>query len=275
MVNNDKVVEHYEINTLYESILKGLSDSGVDLNNVSADQLSAADEFHIGGTEATGFVGDKFENLKGVKVLDVGCGIGGPARFIARHMSCSVTGIDLTPSFIKTGNALTELVGLDNSVELVEGDASGLPFQEQSFDAAYMIHVGMNISDKNSTFKSVNKVLKSGALFVIYDVMKTQEKTIKFPVPWADKAEGSAVESVDSYSRGLAASGFSILSSEVKRDFAIDYFEKMMNRMEGGPSPLGLHLIMGANTGEKVQNVYQQIVGGLLAPVLMVAKKGE
>ena len=272
-VDNEEVVEHYETETLYESILKGLVDSGADLDNISADQLSAADEFHIGGTEATTFVCEKLESLANKKVLDVGCGIGGPARFIATRASCKVTGIDLTPGFIKVGNSLTELVDLTHSVELIEGDASVMPFEKGIFDAAYMVHVGMNISDKNSAFQGVWKSLKPDALFVIYDVMKVGNEPMTFPVPWAEKEEGSAVDTAELYTQALESSGFSILHSEKKAEFALGFFENMMKKMEGGPPPLGLHLVMGANTSEKVQNVYQQIVGGVLAPVLMVARK--
>ena len=272
-IDNSEVIDHYQGSNLYDSILDGLRKAGLDLDNLSPETLSAADEFHIGGTEATDFVCDKFDDLAGHKLLDVGCGIGGPARFISNRVGCEVVGVDLTPDFIKTGNLLTDLVSMKNAVTLMEGNATELSFSPSSFDAAYMMHVGMNISDKRGTFKEVNRVLKDRGLFVIYDVMCLREQQLTYPLPWASNKEGSAVDAPETYQSILEAEGFAVTEIDVKRDFAVGFFENMMKKMEGGPPPLGLHLVMGSNTAVKVQNVHRQIVDGLLAPVLMVAKK--
>ena len=273
VVDNTEIIEHYQGSNLYESIVDGLRKAGLNMDNLSPENLSAADEFHIGGTEATDFVCDKVGDFAGQKLLDVGCGIGGPARFISNRMGCEVVGVDLTPDFVRTGNLLTGLVSMTNAVTLMEGNAAELSFPPSSFDAAYMMHVGMNISDKRGTFKEVNRVLKDRGLFVIYDVMCLKEQQLTYPLPWASNKEGSAVDAPETYQSILEAEGFAVTEIDVKRDFAVGFFENMMKKMEGGPPPLGLHLVMGSNTAVKVQNVHRQIVDGLLAPVLMVAKK--
>ena len=272
-IDNSEVIDHYQGSNLHDSILGGLRKAGLDLDNLSPENLSAADEFHIGGTEATDFVCNKVEDFAGHKLLDVGCGIGGPARFISNRVGCEVVGVDLTPDFVKTGNLLTDLVSMKNAVTLMEGNAAELSFPPSSFDAAYMMHVGMNISDKRGAFKEVNRVLKDRGLFVIYDVMCLKEQQLTYPLPWASSKAGSAVEGPEIYQSILETEGFTVTEIEIKRDFAIGFFENMMKKMEGGPPPLGLHLVMGSNTAVKVQNVHRQIVDGLLAPVLMVAKK--
>ena len=272
-IDNSEVIDHYQGSNLYDSILGGLRKAGLDLDNLSPENLSAADEFHIGGTEATDFVCNKVEDFAGHKLLDVGCGIGGPARFISNRVGCEVVGVDLTPDFVKTGNLLTDLVSMKNAVTLMEGNAAELSFSPNSFDAAYMMHVGMNISNKIGAFKEVNRVLKDRGLFVIYDVMCLKEQQLTYPLPWASSKAGSAVEGPEIYQSILETEGFTVTEIEIKRDFAIGFFENMMKKMEGGPPPLGLHLVMGSNTAVKVQNVHRQIVDGLLAPVLMVAKK--
>ena len=272
-IDNSEVIDHYQGSNLYDSILGGLRKAGLDLDNLSPENLSAADEFHIGGTEATDFVCNKVEDFAGHKLLDVGCGIGGPARFISNRVGCEVVGVDLTPDFVKTGNLLTDLVSMTKTVTLIEGNAADLSYPSDSFDAAYMMHVGMNISDKRATFKDISRVLKDNGLFVIYDVMCLEEQELMYPLPWASKKEGSAVDSPETYQSILETEGFKVTEIEKKRDFAIGFFENMMKKMEGGPPPLGLHLVMGSNTAVKVQNVNRQIVDGLLAPVLMVAKK--
>ena len=148
-----------------------------------------------------------------------------------------------------------------------------MAISDEEFDAAYMIHVGMNISDKESTFERVFKALKRGTNFVIYDVMKMKEGQLSFPLPWAEKEEGSAVDSLDTYVSSLERKGFEVIYSEIKKDFAIAFFRNMMQKMKGEPPPLGLHLVMGADTPIKVQNVFRQIDQGIMAPVLLVARK--
>ena len=272
-VDNSEVIGHYKGAGLYDSILEGLKKSGIELNDIASDHLSAADEFHIGGTEATKFVADQLGEISNQKILDVGCGIGGPARFIANKTECQVVGIDLTPSFVKTGNALTDLVSMRNSVNLIEGNAADMSSYPDSYDAAYMMHVGMNISDKRSAFEGVSGALKTGSRFVIYDIMRMKEGQLTFPLPWASKGKGSAVDSPANYASILESVGLKVIDIEVKKEFAVEFFQNMMKRMEGGPPPLGLHLVMGQDTPIKVQNVHKQIVEGLIAPVLMVARK--
>jgi len=128
MVDELRVAEHYASKNLFNIIKQGLIKDGVDLDLVSPEDLSAVDEFHIGGIAGTRFVSEKLDLSNTSKVLDIGCGLGGPARFIAETYKSSVTGIDLTPSYIKTGVALNELVGLTDKVNLLTASALEIPF---------------------------------------------------------------------------------------------------------------------------------------------------
>ena len=157
--------------------------------------LSEVDEFHIGGIDATRFVSAALAPWASRKILDIGCGIGGPARFIAVDTGCHVTGIDLTESFVETGNHLSRLVGLEEHVMLNTGIALALPFADSEFDAAYMIHVGMNIADKDQLISEAARVIKPGGRFVIYDVMQMQDATLPYPLPWAETEKTNAVSS--------------------------------------------------------------------------------
>ena len=74
-------------------------------------------------------------------------GLGGTSRFVAKRYSSKVTGIDLTPEYIKAGEALCSWVGLDNLVDLHQGSALSMPFDDDKFDGGYMMHVGMNIKE--------------------------------------------------------------------------------------------------------------------------------
>ena len=159
------VAEHYARPRLDETILEAMARAGLDKQKVTPTDLAAVDEFHVGGLEATkafsGFMGLK----TGMKVLDVGCGVGGPARYFASEHGVSVTGIDLTEEFVTAATSLTKLVRLENAASFEQGSALAMPFANESFDAAYMFHVGMNIADKNALFQDVARVLKLGAKF--------------------------------------------------------------------------------------------------------------
>src|SRR5262249_28809145 len=171
--------------------------------------LAAIEEFHLGGREATQGLAEFMHLRPGMHLLDVGCGIGGPARFFAER-GCQVTGIDLTEEFIRVAESLTRRVKLDQKAKFRQASALKLPFDAGTFDGAYTIHVCMNIADKAGVFREVARVLKPGARFSVYDLMRSSDGTLAFPVPWAQTPETSFVASLDDYRRGLEAAGFRI-----------------------------------------------------------------
>ena len=118
-----------------------------------------------------------------MQVLDIGCGLGGAARFSASQYGCQVTGIDLTQEFIETGKTLTSWLKMDDQVSLKQASALQMTYEDSTFDAAYTMHVGMNIPDKDQLFREASRVLKKGSSFGIYDVMLTGEKPLSYPVP--------------------------------------------------------------------------------------------
>ena len=294
IIDEARVEAHYTRQNLLSTIRDGLAAAGFDPDSPDASALSAVDEFHIGGSEASRFVGEALGATSGLRVLDIGCGIGGPARFMASTFGCRVTGIDLTADYVAVGNQLSAMVGLAEAVTLQQASALDLPFSDGSagdgagFDAAYVMHVGMNIADKPQMMAEAARVLRPGGKLVVYDVMTQREGPVTYPLPWSDVPENSAVDSLSAYEAALNAAGLVIEASETKRDFAVGFFEAMVARMNeaqaaggggagggaaGGPGPLGLHLLMGANTREKVGNVFGQIKDGLLAPVLITCRK--
>ena len=268
------VAEHYSRPQLEETILGALKRAGIDTQKLAAMDLAMMDEFHVGGLEATKAFAE-FMGLKpGMHVLDVGCGIGGPARYFAAEHGVRVMGIDLTEEFVRTAESLTKLVHLEKAASFEEGSALAMPFKAGSFDAAYMFHVGMNIADKNALFQDVARVLKPGARFSIYDLMRTSDAPIGYPVPWAVSGETSFVVHIEGYRQALAAVGFEVVHERRRRDFGIDFFERNIARTtQGGPPILGLQLLMGEKAPQMMQNVLGGMKGGIFEPVEMVAVK--
>jgi SAM-dependent methyltransferase len=166
-------------------------------------------------------------------------------------------------------------VGLGDKVSYRQGSALALPFAPESFGGAYMLHVGMNIRDKAALFAEVRRVLKPGAAFAIYDVMREREGgELTFPLPWASHPDISFVDSAGTYRELLEQAGFVVQVERSRRDFAIDFFRRMQARAtaSGGPPPLGLHILMGASAQQKVKNILNNLEAGLIAPTEMIGQ---
>ena len=268
------VAEHYTRPQLEETILGAMKRAGLDTQKLTPTDLAPMDEFHVGGLEATKAFAE-FMGLKpGMHVLDVGCGIGGPARYFASEHGVRVTGIDLTEEFVRTAKSLTELLRLEDAVTFEQGSALAMPFAPNTFDAAYMFHVGMNIADKNALFLDVSRVLKPEARFSIFDLMRTNDEPIVYPVPWAVSGQTSFVVKIEGYRKALAASGFEVVHERDRQDFAIEFMEKNLARMaQDGPPVLGLQLLMGEKTPLMLKNVMSAFKAGIFEPVELVAVK--
>jgi len=143
------------------------------------------------------------------------------------------------------------------------------------FDAAYMMHVGMNIEDKARLCAEVGRVLKPSALFGIYDIMQMGDGELTYPVPWATTAASSAVAEPSQYRRALRNAGFVVIAGRNRRDFGLAFFEQLQAKAKalGGPPPLGFHVVMGTNAQDKIRNVLQNISAGRIAPVELIARK--
>ena len=272
MDTEKKVAAHYTHGALEQSILDTLRAAGKDVDKLTAADLSAVDEFHMGWREATVALAKDLRLATGARVLDIGSGIGGPARYFAEARGCRVTGIDLTPEFVQVANALTHRCGLADKAEFREANATGLAFEDASFDTAIMIHVGMNIPDKAKVFAEVRRVLKPGGKFGVYDIMRAKDGPIPYPMPWAATQDTSFLETPASYQRLLAHAGFEIESETDRSAFVKELVEQRRAQAEKSGAPaLGLH-ILGSGMKERLANVMAALQAGLIAPVQLIAR---
>jgi SAM-dependent methyltransferase len=269
-----QVAAHYGRGNLERAILDALKESGKDIEKLTPSDFSGVDEFHLGWRPATGALARQVGLTSGMHVLDVGSGLGGPARCFAEIYGCRVDGIDLTPDFVDTANALTRRCGLADRVTFQTASALSLPFSDGTFDAATLIHVGMNIQDKAKLFGEMRRVLKDGARIGVYDVMRVQPDEIPFPMPWAASPATSFLETPDTYRRLLTEAGFELQSERNQRDLTLALSREMREHVERhGPPPLGPHLTMGSAAQERLGNVMATLEHGTIAPIEMVAQK--
>jgi ubiquinone/menaquinone biosynthesis C-methylase UbiE len=270
----DRVAAHYTHGQLLDRILSGVQAIGKTPDTVTVDELAPVDEFHIGGRQASEEFISQLELSAEDHTLDIGCGIGGTSRFVASRFGCRVTGIDLTPEFVATGQSLCDWVGLSGQVELYQGDATAMAFADATFDAAFMLHVGMNIPDKAALFAEVHRLLKPGAFFGVYDVMQTSDEVLTYPVPWSTEPGTSALATEAQYIGALEQAGFEVIRIRDRRDFAAEFFAESRRRMEqaGGTPPLGVHIAMGESAPVKISNMVENIAAGRVAPVEIICR---
>jgi ubiquinone/menaquinone biosynthesis C-methylase UbiE len=273
MSTEEKVSGHYGKAGLEERILNAVGKLGKDPATLRPSDLAAMDEFHVGGVASTQALAEQMELRPGLRLLDVGCGVGGPARYFAAEHVCRVLGVDLTDEFVKVADSLTKMLKLEHLAEFRQGSALALPSDIETFDRAYMIHVGMNIADKAGVFREVKRVLKAGGLFAIFDVMRTTDGELRYPVPWAVSGETSFVEEPAAYRKALEDAGFKVERERQRGDFAIQVTERSMQDMaKNGPPVLGLQLLMGEKTPVMVANILGMMKEGLIEPVELVAR---
>lgn len=269
------VSDHYTHGELLETIKASIDKLGKTIDTITIEDLAAVDEFHIGGRKATDNLLDQLNFTQDKSILDVGCGLGGASRYIANKYNNYLTGIDLTQEYIDVGNILCEWVGLNERVSLHQGSALSMPFEDEIFDGAIMLHVGMNIDNKTKLFGEVYRVLRPGSFFGVYDVMQVSKGELTYPVPWATESNTSSLGTPDQYKQILIQSKFKVLKENIRIDFALDFFNSLRQKSNSkeGPAPLGLHILMQESTKIKVENMVNNIQNGLVAPVEIIVQK--
>ncbi len=276
--SNTIVREHYARHDLIGSLLNALKETGKDVNALTREDLANFDEFHIRGRDATREVADLAGLRAGMEVLDVGCGIGGPARTLAAEYGCSVHGIDLVEEYVEAAEELTSRVGLSDQVQFTTADALQIPFPDSRFDAALMEHASMNIPDKNALFREIRRVLRPDGVFADYVICAGPELPVHYPVPWSDDGRASFLIPPDDYTREVEEAGFSIGERNDVTAESLAWIQDMMAKMAarpaGSPPPLGLNLIMGDTAAQKLQNVARNLQENRIRVLQLVGVKG-
>jgi sarcosine/dimethylglycine N-methyltransferase len=167
----DGVRDHYRATGLTDRLKTALTALGPEDQRLIPQQLGALDQFHTRGLAATAELAQLAGITAGMSVLDVGSGVGGPARFLAATYGCRVTGVDLSEPFVDAARYLTERTGQSGQVSFQTASALELPFEDGRFDVALLQHVAMNIADRARLYREIRRVLKSGGRLATFDVV--------------------------------------------------------------------------------------------------------
>jgi cyclopropane fatty-acyl-phospholipid synthase-like methyltransferase len=203
--------------------------SGNALAALTQDQRDQFDQFHAGGPEAVDRLLPNLRITPGSTVLDVGSGLGGPARQVARSADCHVVGVDIAPAYVEIAQALTETAGLAERVRFVCTDIATL--EPSEFDAAYTMHVQMNIADKKTFFSEIGRRLRPGARLAVFEVCRNSEAQPTPPLPWSLDGTDSFLTTADRLRTTIESCGFAPVDWIDETGWVRQWFDHAAERM--------------------------------------------
>ena len=274
MTGKAGVAEHYASGDIVLRILTALrATHGPDVP-ITPDTLAPIDHFHGKGVIATEELAEVLQPKASDHLLDIGCGIGGPARWIAAKYGCFVTGVDLTEEFCEAARELNGLCGLTDRVRILHGSALALPAQDGTFDRAYSQAVLMNISDKRGVFREAFRVLHPGGTLALFLAGTGSAGEPYYPLPWAKTTAISFLAAPDEVGRDLEAAGFEIVYvRDIAATLAAEAADTVKRLEAEGLPSLGEHVVTGVNAKEWRINVMRSVAEGRLSQIEALARK--
>ncbi len=233
---------------LERAILSALAAAGNDVDALTIDDLAMSDQFHSGGKDATMRLAHLAGLRPGLRVLDVGGGLGGPARTLAAHFGCHVTVVDLTESYVRAGAALTARLGLSDRVTHRTGDALALEVGADPFDRIWTQNSGMNVPDKERLYAGFARLLGQGGLLAMQEPMAGPVQPPIFPVMWARDATTSFLRRPEEMRAIVEAAGFRARAWD-------DVTAEMAGPSTGGAVPA--HSIQRIVMGDALEEITQ------------------
>jgi ubiquinone/menaquinone biosynthesis C-methylase UbiE len=269
------VADYYRHGGLLARLDAALRDDGVEPALPSLEALAPYDHFHGRGLEATEAAADLMQATASDHLLDVGSGIGGPARYVASRFGCRVTGIDLTDEFCEVARILTRRLALDDRVAFEVGDALALPFAAASFDGAYSMNVAMNIADKPRLYREVHRVLKPRGWLLLVEIAKGLGGEVDYPTPWARSAHTSFLCTPEETWRMLSEAGFDVVRLISTREEALAFAERSRAMVARGEKPphRAVTLIHGEAAAAAIANTARGLAEGRIDPIEVLARK--
>jgi SAM-dependent methyltransferase len=274
MATEEQVTRHYGSTGIADRVLAAMRAARGAEAPVTVDNLAPLDQFHGRGPLATQELVALLKPQAGERLLDIGSGIGGPARWIAAKFDCHVTGVDLTPEFCEAAEALNAATGLTDRVRILNGSALALPVPDAAFDAAYSQNVIMNIADKRRFYREAFRALRPGGRLGLSNVCAGPAGEPYFPVPWATTAETSFLATTAEMRADLAAAGFEIVDFRDTTAMVAEAQRRNRARLEEGKMALvAVDIIHEARAREMQRNTMRSIEEGRTATVEALVRK--
>lgn len=274
MTDTQAIADHWGRGDIYALIVSALNKMSKPLDGLTVEDLAPVDHFHARGFPATVELADRLPIKAGEHILDIGCGLGGPARYLAKRFQCRVTGLDITKPFVEAANKLTALLGMQEQVKIELGDGGRLPYADAMFDGAYTQHVTMNIDNRGAFFAQAYRVLKPGSFFALTEHGLGEKGNPHYPVPWSMDGSGAYLVTPSETRAYLERAGFiDIRMEDTGSKYAAAYKAVIEKAQKGVLPPLGTHLLMGETAPQKTRNALRNIEEGRTHPIQVICRK--
>jgi sarcosine/dimethylglycine N-methyltransferase len=216
--------------------------AGAELGALTQPQRDGIDQFHSGGSEAVDRLLPGLRLGPGMTVLDVGSGLGGPARQIALATGCTVVGVDITASYVDAATALTDAVGLGGQVEFLCADLTSV--DQDDFDAAYTIHVQMNVADKLAFFAEIAKRLLPGARLATFEACRSGQDDPALPLPWSIDGTDSFLATPADLHASIQDAGFEPVEWVDETAWILQWFQELGIRLDAADTAATLPALL-------------------------------
>lgn len=274
MTNDKSIADHWASGDVYASIVSALGKMSKSLDALTIEDLAPVDHYHARGFPATVELADRLPIQAGQHIVDIGCGLGGPARYIAKRFQCKVSGVDITRPFVEAANKLTALLNMEDHVKIELGDGQHLPYANASFDGGYTLHVTMSVADRPRFFKEAYRVLKPGAFFALTEHGLGPKGHPYYPLPWSEDGSGAYLVTPSDTQAFLEAAGFEDVIIENTGDKYVAAYKVALEKAERGiMPPLGIHILMGETALQKTRNSARNIEEGRTHPIMLICRK--
>lgn len=270
----DSVQEHYGSDDIVAHILAAVPWVPETQGHLRAPQIYAFDQFHGRELLATRDHAARLAPAPGTHLLDIGAGIGGPARYFAENFDVRVTGIDITPQFVRAATDLTALCGLADRVSFIEADAAAMPFAAASFDHAYCFYVGMNLPDRPAVLVDCARVLRPGGKLIWTEVAERSGDP-HFPLPWAATPATSHLQTRENLLAEFGAAGFDLLTVEDESGAHLELVQKLKQSAApvSAEHQQANQVVLGPDFLRRRQNYVKSLAEGRFESLFIEARK--
>ncbi|MEX5576811.1 class I SAM-dependent methyltransferase [Pseudophaeobacter sp. A-200-2] len=274
MTDAQSISDHWGKGDVFSRLLDTMKLAGIDPHSLTVEQLSPVDHFHARGFPATVELADALPIKNGDTLIDIGSGLGGPARYLSKRFNCNVDGVDITASFVEAANKLSALIGMDEAVKCQHGDGQKLPFDDQAFDGGYTQHVTMNVPDREVFFAEAYRVLKPGAFFALTEHGLGEVGEPHHPVPWSADGSGAYLMRPADTVAALVKAGFTDVEVTDTGDKYLQGYNQAIEAAEKGKAPIfGVHILLGEQAPQIVRNAARNIAERRTHPVQIICFK--